>query len=294
MAISDGNSGNNYNLTFVGAVLTINKADPIITATGNTCTYNGNTCAGSGTATGVHGENLTPVTLAYSDAPGHLLTSAPVNAGIYAVAARYAGDANYNPKQSAAAVITINKQLASVTPNAANKTYGNADPALTGTLFGFVAGDGVTAVYSRTGGENVGPYTISATLSPTAVLANYDITYNTANFTINKADPIVMATGNVCTYNGSPCAGSGRRLASMARADAGMLAYATTPGPGNLLASAPVNAGTYHVAARYAGDLNYNQKQSAPATITILQAAQTITVTQEAPASAYYAIRRLR
>ena len=295
LTISDGNGGNNYDLTFVGSLLTIIKADPIVTATGNTCTYNGNTCAGSGTATGVHGENLTPVTLAYSDAPGHLLTSAPVNAGIYAVAARYAGDANYNPKQSAAAVITINKQLASVTPNAASKTYGNADPALTGTLFGFVAGDGVTAVYSRTGGENVGPYTISATLSPTAVLANYDITYNTANFTINKADPIVMATGNVCTYNGSPCAGSGTATGVSGESlTPVMLAYATTPGPGNLLASAPVNAGTYHVAARYAGDLNYNQKQSAPATITILQAAQTITVTQEPPASAYYGNRRLR
>ena len=82
---------------------------------------------------------------------------------------------------------TIDK-AASVTPNAASKTYGSADPALTGTLSGFLAGDGVTANYSRTAGETVagGPYTISATLSPAAVLGNYAITYNTASFTIDK------------------------------------------------------------------------------------------------------------
>src|SRR5205814_3158291 len=75
---------------------------------------------------------------------------------------------------------------ASVTPNAASKTYGNAEPALTGTLSGFLAADNVTATYSRTAGETVAgsPYVISATLSPAGVLGNYAITYNTAAFTI--------------------------------------------------------------------------------------------------------------
>ena len=83
------------------------------------------------------------------------------------------------------ASFTITKKTASVTPNAASKTYGDADPALTGTLTGFLAADSVTATYSRTAGETVRrPYTISATLSPVGVLSNYDITYNTASFTI--------------------------------------------------------------------------------------------------------------
>ena len=74
-----------------------------------------------------------------------------------------------------------------MTPNAASKMYGAADPALTGTLTGFLAADGVTATYSRTAGETVAgsPYTISATLSPAGVLSNYTITYNTASFTID-------------------------------------------------------------------------------------------------------------
>ena len=66
--------------------------------------------------------------------------------------------------------ITLAKKTASVTPDAASKTYGAADPAFTGTLTGFLAADGVTATYSRTAGETVAgsPYTISATLSPAA------------------------------------------------------------------------------------------------------------------------------
>src|SRR5204863_2979565 len=93
---------------------------------------------------------------------------------------------NYDITYNTAA-FTINKKTASVTPDAKSKTYGDVDPALTGTLSGFLAADGVTATYSRTAGETVaGVYTISATLSPTGVLANYDITYNTAGSTVNK------------------------------------------------------------------------------------------------------------
>src|SRR5262249_58689155 len=81
---------------------------------------------------------------------------------------------------------TISAKAASVTPNVATKTYGAADTALTGTLSGFLAADGVTASYSRTAGEMVAgsPYTISATLSPPGALGHSTITYNTANFTI--------------------------------------------------------------------------------------------------------------
>src|SRR5213075_2084373 len=59
-----------------------------------------------------------------------------------------------------------------------------------------------TASYSRALGESVvsSPYTISAVLSPAAVLGNYTITYNTANFTITKADATVTAVDNSKVY----------------------------------------------------------------------------------------------
>src|SRR5262249_29150149 len=92
---------------------------------------------------------------------------------------------NYNITYNTAN-FTITQRNASVTPDPASKVYGDADPAFTGTLNGFLAADGVTATYSRTAGEAVAgsPYTISATLSPAGVLGNYKITYNAATFTI--------------------------------------------------------------------------------------------------------------
>src|SRR5207247_7225548 len=91
---------------------------------------------------------------------------------------------------------------ASVTPNAKSNTYGDVDPALTGTLTGFLAADGVTATYSRAAGETVGgsPYTISATLSLAGVLSNYQITYNTAEFTIDKKTASVTPNAKSKTY----------------------------------------------------------------------------------------------
>jgi hypothetical protein len=87
---------------------------------------------------------------------------------------------------------TINKRLATWTTNASSKTYGDLDPVplTTGSGSNFVAGDGVTATYSRVAGENASPptYHISATLSatPLAALNNYIITNDGNEFTINK------------------------------------------------------------------------------------------------------------
>jgi hypothetical protein len=111
---------------------------------------------------------------------------------------------NYNITFNTAQ-FTITQASASVTPNAAGKVYGTADPALTGTLTGFLSSDNVTATFSRTAGETVagGPYTIGAVLSPTAVLSNYNITYNKAPFTITKAAPVVTWNPSAVVY-GAP------------------------------------------------------------------------------------------
>ncbi len=90
----------------------------------------------------------------------------------------------------------ITPKTASVTPIAAGKHCGDADPVLAGILNGFIASDNVTAIYTRTSGETVAgsPYTISATLSPADVLSNYTITYNTAPFTITDIEaPVISA-----------------------------------------------------------------------------------------------------
>ena len=137
-------------------------------------------------------------TLGFSDTLGALGTptitftpSSPVNVGSYRINVSGLSNSNYDisyAQDDDRGVFTITKKDASVTPAAKTKIYGQADPALTGTLSGFIPGDGVTASYTRTAGETVAgsPYTISATLSPAGVLGNYEITYNTANFAITR------------------------------------------------------------------------------------------------------------
>ncbi|HXD75908.1 MAG TPA: MBG domain-containing protein, partial [Vicinamibacterales bacterium] len=102
------------------------------------------------------------------------------------------------------ASLSITPRPASVTPNVASKTYGGADPLLTGTMTGFLASDNVLAAFTRAAGESVGggPYVISATLNPAGVLTNYTITYNTASFTIAKANAAVVVTPYNSTYTG--------------------------------------------------------------------------------------------
>jgi predicted outer membrane repeat protein len=105
----------------------------------------------------------------------------PAGAGSYAVVATV-DDLNY--KGSGSGTLTVQPKAASVAPDTGTKVYGDDDPGLTGSLAGFLDGDGVTASYSRGAGENVGSYSIGAALSPAEVLGNYAITYGGAAFTI--------------------------------------------------------------------------------------------------------------
>ena len=141
-----------------------------------------------------------------------------------------------------AGTLQITPAGASVTPNAAGKTYGQADPGLTGVLTGFVPADGVTATYTRTAGETVGSYTITATLAPPTVLSNYTITYNTANFTITPAPASV--TPNAATkVVGTPDPVLTGTLTGFLPADGVTATYTRTPGE---------TVGTYTISATLA------------------------------------------
>lgn len=129
-------------------------------------------------------------------------TTAPTNAGSYAVVARIYNGATL--MGSFTDTMAIAQRAASVTPDAAAKVFGEADPALTGTLSGFVPADGVSAAYSRAVGEDVGAYPITATLSPAGALPNYDITYHTAQFTITSRPITVTPDAGQSKVYGEP------------------------------------------------------------------------------------------
>jgi hypothetical protein len=172
----------NYNITYNTAAFTITAKPASVTPNPATKVYGSADPAFTGTLSGFLAAD--GVTATYSRAAGETVLGSPYT--ISATLSPAGVLSNYSITYNTAN-FTITPKPASVTPNAASKTYGDADPVLTGSLSGFLAADGVTATYSRTAGESVAgsPYTITATLSPVGVLSNYSITYNTANFTIN-------------------------------------------------------------------------------------------------------------
>ena len=154
-----------------------------------------------------------------------------VAAGTCTLRASQDGNADYNAATSVDQSFTIVPRSASVTPDAASKIYGDVDPAFTGTLTGFLPADQVTASYTRTEGESVGasPYTISATLSPQAVLGNYAITTGTASFTITPRPATVTVDAASKVYGDSEPAFSGT-LTGFVAGDNVQATYARTEG----------------------------------------------------------------
>jgi FtsP/CotA-like multicopper oxidase with cupredoxin domain len=179
----------NYNISYNSALLTITKISASVTPTAATKVYGQADPAFSGTLSGFLPADA--VTATYSRIAGE-------NVGTYAISATLSPSSvltNYDITSNTA-LLTISKVAASVTTIAATKVYGQADPTLTGTLSGFLPADNVTASYSRVAGENVGAYTISASLSPAGMLSNYDIAYNTASLTIAHLAATVTPTAS--------------------------------------------------------------------------------------------------
>src|SRR5947208_1644793 len=198
------------------------------------------------------------------------------------------GNSNYEPAADASQSFTINRAPVTVSVTGGPFTYNGQPHAATVVLNPAISGYSVnytgaaTAYSSSSAPANADAYTVTVTITD----SNYVLSgTGTGSITINKAEATVTAAGNTCTYSGSPCAGNGSAFGVNGEPLTPVtLAYATTPAPGNLLTSAPVNAAVYQVAARFGGNANYNQKQSAPATITIKAATSTVVITPPAPA----------
>ena len=263
---------NNYNITNAGAEFTISKRDATWTTNPGSKTYGDTdpspltTGSGSGFVAG------DGVTASYSRVAGE--NASPPTYHITAtLSATVAGALNNYNVTNAGAEFTINKRDATWTTNPTSKTYGDGDPSplTTGSGSGFIAGDGVTANYSRVAGENASPptYHITATLSATVAgaLANYNITNTGAEFTINKRDATWTTNPASKTYgNADPApltTGSGSNFVA---ADGVTATYSRVAGEN---ASPP----TYHItatlSATVAGALNNYNITNAGAEFTI-------------------------
>ena len=274
----------NYEADNATGTLTISKAAPVMSATGNICTYSGTACAGSGSATGVDGNDLGAVTLVYT--PGG---TAPINAGSYTVVASIAETANHTAGSSAPASITINKAAPTISVSVPSGpvTYDGQTHPASGFAYG-VGGTGdvlspaVTFTYNGAADEpvNADTYAVMASFGGND---NYlSATNNSAVIVISKAAATVSVNGGTFTYDGAAHPATGFAYGINGVSDTLTPAVTFTY---NGDTETPVNATTYNVVASFAGNANYNPASN---TTTIVINKATPTITWSNPADIIY------
>jgi uncharacterized repeat protein (TIGR01451 family) len=270
------------------AGLTVNQAEPTVTAVGGSFPFDNTAHAGSGSATGIGGVDLGAVTLTYSGTGSTVYgpdsNTAPTNVGTYTVTAHFAGNINYIAKDSTPVALTIGKIDPTVTAVGGSFPFDNTAHAGSGSATGIGGVDlgAVTLTYSGTGSTvygpdsntaptNVGTYTVTAHFAGNA---NYNAKDSTAvALTITTVDPTVTAVGGTFPFDNTPHAGSGSAtgVGGVALTPAVTLTYSgtgsTTYGPDS--STPPTNVGTYTVTAHFAGNTNYNAKDSTAVALTI-------------------------
>jgi uncharacterized protein YjdB len=232
------------------------------------------------------GSALTPTATTVPSGLAITWTGAPdTNAGTYPVTATV-GNPNYTG--SASGSFVIGPAAATVTANAATKVFGSADPTLTASETGFTAPDAATIVLSatRAAGENVGTYTITPSATGTAT-SNYNITYQSATFTITQATPVfsnltgsqsitfgtasINLAGTIAAGLVYPPSGESVSISingSSAPATIGASGAFTTNFPTSTI---PVAATPYTITYSYAGDANLAAASDTSTNLTVNQ-----------------------
>ncbi|MFH6985906.1 MBG domain-containing protein [Marinoscillum luteum] len=197
-AINQGTllAGANYELHFEEADLTIEQAILTVTADAKTKVY---------------GESDPELTYSISGGEligedvlsGALTRAAGENAGVYLIGlGSVSAGVNYD-LQYESAELTITKAPLTVIADAKTKVYGESDPELTYSISGgeLIGEDVLSGALARAAGENAGVYLIS--LGSVSAGVNYELQYESAELTIDKAPLTVAADAKTKVYGES-------------------------------------------------------------------------------------------
>ncbi len=280
----------NYSLTYVGANLTITARAVTVTADALSKTY--------GAADPALTYKVTAGALVSGDAfSGSLSRAAGENVGAYAITqGTLALSSNYTLTY-VGANLTINKATLTVTANNATKVYGQANPAFSDTITGYVNNDPSTVVSgvaslttNATTASSPGAYTITASQG-TLGATNYTFAFQTGTLTVNKdatssvvsasANPVLA--GQALTFTATVSAaspGSGTATGSVQFLDGTTLLDTETLANGSATSKSLSfsTSGNHSITAVYAGDTNFTGAASSPLT-EVVNAATTGTTT---------------
>ncbi|MEH3114781.1 MBG domain-containing protein [Pedobacter terrae] len=266
----------NYNLTYVGADLTIGAKTITVTAAAKSKTY--------GDADPALTYTFAPA-LATGDSFSGSLTRVPgENVGTYAInQGTLALSSNYTVTY-VGADLTIGAKAITITAAAKSKTYGDADPALTYTFApALVTGDSFTGSLTRTPGENVGTYAINqGTLAPSS---NYTVTYVSADLTIGAKAITVTAAAKSKTYGDADPALTYTFAPALVGTDT--FTGSLTRTPGENVGTYAINQGTLALNGNYSLTYVGADLTITPKAITVTAAAKSKTYGDADPALTY-------
>ena len=267
----------NYNITYTVYHGTVSKAALTITANNQSKTYNQTVTFGSGstqfTSGGLqNGETIGSVTLAVSGNGG----AATAAVGSYTITPSAATSGTFNAANYtiiySTGTLTVSMAALTITANNQTKTYGQTVTFGSGssqfTSSGLQNGETIGSVTLVCSGGAVNaavsssPYTItpSAATGGTFTAANYTITYNTGNLTVNKialtltANSTSKTYGQTVTFTGIEFTAigliNGDTIDSVTLTSSGAVATAAVSGsPYSIIpsAAAGVDAGNYTI-----------------------------------------------
>lgn len=194
-----GSGLSNYMITYHDGALTVNKAALTVAADNKTKTYGTANPPLTATVSGLMPWE-TPAVVSGLTLSTPATDTSPV--GTYAITASGASAANYTISYVAGALTVMPAPL-TITAVDKTKVYGGANPALTATYSGLVAGDteavvsNLTLNTSATTTSGVGVYTITASA---ATAANYAISYMAGALTVTSAPLTIEAVDKTKVY----------------------------------------------------------------------------------------------
>jgi len=195
----------------------------------------------------------------------------PINAGTYvgALGVSFAGDDQFAPS-TGTSTLTVNKATLTVTTQNATKVYGDANPAFTYVISGFLNNETVAVVSgtancntSASASSPVGTFPITCSIG-TLAATNYNFTFIAATLTITRA-PLVLAGNDASRLYGDANPALTGTIVGLKAGDKGTATFASTA-----LSTSPV--GTYPIVGTFvpAGGVNasnYNITSSGTLTV---------------------------
>ncbi|HEV7520772.1 MAG TPA: MBG domain-containing protein, partial [Candidatus Angelobacter sp.] len=188
-----GKAGN-YTVTFSNGTLTITPAPLSVAAANASRLYGDPNPVFTGTITGLKNADNITASFATAATPASTVGTFAIVPTLIDPTAKLG---NYTVT-STNGILTINRAPLTVTAASVARTYGAANPVLTGTITGIKNADNITATYATTaiGSSPVGAYPITPTLvDPTAKLGNYTVTRVNGVLTVARA-PLTITANN--------------------------------------------------------------------------------------------------